>query len=59
MKVDSLICARWLIPVEPENDVLEEHAIAVKDDKIVDILPSEMQYRFTRLPSNTNWTIMP
>ena len=41
MKVDSLICARWLIPVEPENDVLEEHAIAVKDDKIVDILPSE------------------
>lgn len=41
MKVDSLICARWLIPVETENDVLEEHAIAIKDDKIVDILPAE------------------
>ena len=41
MKVDTQICAPWLIPVEPENVVLEDHAIVIKDDIIVDILPRD------------------
>ena len=41
MKVDTLISAPWVIPVEPENQVLEEHAIVIKEGKIVDILPSD------------------
>lgn len=39
MQVDNLITARWIIPVEPEQQVLEQHAIAVNDGRIVDVLP--------------------
>ncbi|MFT7458221.1 MAG: 5-methylthioadenosine/S-adenosylhomocysteine deaminase [Planctomycetota bacterium] len=42
MKVDTLIFAAWVIPVEPANKVLEEHAIAIKDGKIVGILASDI-----------------
>jgi 5-methylthioadenosine/S-adenosylhomocysteine deaminase len=41
VKVDTLISAPWVIPVEPENKVLEDHAIVIKEGKIVDILPSD------------------
>src|SRR5699024_74757 len=37
--VDQLIEARWVIPVEPDAVVLEHHAVAVKDDSIVAVLP--------------------
>ena len=39
MTVDSLIIARWVIPVEPDGSVLEDYALAIVDGKIVDILP--------------------
>lgn len=39
--VDSLIHAQWIIPVNTTNQVLSNHAIAVKDGLIVDILDSE------------------
>jgi 5-methylthioadenosine/S-adenosylhomocysteine deaminase len=38
--IDALIKARWIIPVVPENTVLERHAIAVRDGSIIDILPA-------------------
>jgi 5-methylthioadenosine/S-adenosylhomocysteine deaminase len=41
VNVDTLISAPWVIPVEPENKVLEDHAIVIKEGKIVDILPSD------------------
>jgi 5-methylthioadenosine/S-adenosylhomocysteine deaminase len=34
---DLVIQPRWLIPVVPENVVLEQHAIVISKDKIVDI----------------------
>jgi 5-methylthioadenosine/S-adenosylhomocysteine deaminase len=37
--VDLLIEARWVVPVEPHNVVLEEHAVAIDADRIVAILP--------------------
>jgi 5-methylthioadenosine/S-adenosylhomocysteine deaminase len=37
--IDTLIHARWVIPVEPANTVLEDHAIAVHDGRILDVLP--------------------
>lgn len=40
MNIDTLITARWIIPVEPENTVLENHAIAINDGRIVAILPA-------------------
>jgi 5-methylthioadenosine/S-adenosylhomocysteine deaminase len=39
--IDALIKARWIIPVVPENTVLEQHAIAVRDGAILDILPAD------------------
>ncbi len=38
--IDLLLHARWVIPVEPENAVYPGHAVAIRDDRIVDILPS-------------------
>ncbi|HEX5055214.1 MAG TPA: TRZ/ATZ family hydrolase [Gammaproteobacteria bacterium] len=40
-QIDALIKARWIIPVVPENTVLEHHAIAVRNGSIIDILPAE------------------
>ena len=39
-RVDTLIYAGWIIPVEPANVIYEHHALAIKDDKIVGIVPS-------------------
>ncbi len=39
MQVDTLITARWIIPVIPAT-VLNDHAIAIRDGKIVAILPT-------------------
>lgn len=38
---DLVIEARWLIPVDPPNVVLQDHAVAVSADRIVAVLPSE------------------
>ena len=37
--IDLLIEARWVIPVEPHGAVLENHAVAVRDGAIVEVLP--------------------
>jgi len=39
--IDTLIHARWVIPVEPANVVLEHHAIAVHDGRILEVLTSD------------------
>ncbi len=38
--IDTLIHARWIIPVEPERSVLEHHALAVDKGRIVALLDS-------------------
>jgi 5-methylthioadenosine/S-adenosylhomocysteine deaminase len=46
--VDTLITARWIIPIEPFGTVLERHAIAVRDGRIVAVLPEKQALeRFT------------
>jgi 5-methylthioadenosine/S-adenosylhomocysteine deaminase len=37
--VDLLITARWVVPVQPDRVVLEDHAVAVHEGSIVDVLP--------------------
>ena len=39
MQVDSLIHARWVIPVEPEAEVYEHYSIVIDNARIVDLLP--------------------
>lgn len=43
--LDMLIYAGWIIPVEPENVVYEQHALGIQDGKIVAILPSNEAVR--------------
>jgi 5-methylthioadenosine/S-adenosylhomocysteine deaminase len=37
--VDTLLEARWVIPVEPHGVVLDHHAVALAGDTIVELLP--------------------
>ena len=38
--VDSLINARWIIPVSGDERLLDHHSVAIKDGDIIDILPT-------------------
>ena len=39
--VDTLIHARWIIPIEPEHTVYENYSLAIYAGKILDLLPTE------------------
>jgi len=48
MFVDTLIHARWIIPVEPESVTYEYHTLVINEGKIIDLLPtSEAKQRYT------------
>lgn len=55
---DTIISARWIIPVEPEGVVLSGHSVVVRDGKIAALLPaSDAAARFqaaehVRLPEH-------
>ncbi|MEJ2059543.1 MAG: TRZ/ATZ family hydrolase [Gammaproteobacteria bacterium] len=40
-KVDTLLHARWVIPVEPAGTVFEHHSVAIHEGLIVEILDTE------------------
>ncbi len=37
--VATLLNARWIVPVEPEGQVLDHHALIIQDGRILDLLP--------------------
>ena len=37
VKVDLIICARWICPIVPHNVLLEKHAVVIQAGKIIDI----------------------
>ena len=39
--VDTLVQARWVIPVEPAGAVLEHHSVAIEGGNIRDVFPTE------------------
>jgi len=39
--VETIIHAKWIIPIVPEEIILNLHCLVIDQDKIVDILPSE------------------
>lgn len=39
--IATLINARWIIPVEPDGLILEHHALAIQDGRIVALLPQD------------------
>ena len=36
---DTLIAPRWTVPGEPGGEVFEDHAVAISDGRILDVLP--------------------
>lgn len=50
--IDLLVFPKWLVPIEPEGVALVEHALAVRDGRIVDILPAAFA-RQTYQPADT------
>ena len=40
-QVDALLHARWIVPVDDEQSILEHHSIAIHQGKILDILPTD------------------
>ncbi len=60
--VDLLIQARWVIPVEPDDTVLQHHAVAVRDGVIVDVVPQEVaneRFRSERTVSLPEHVLIP
>ncbi len=43
--IDLLIEPRWLIPVETQGVVLEDHAVAVSAGNILDVLPAQVAHQ--------------
>lgn len=41
MKIDLLLFARWILPIEPQGLLLEDHAIAIHDGRIEALLPAD------------------
>jgi 5-methylthioadenosine/S-adenosylhomocysteine deaminase len=42
MIVDTLIHARWIIPVEPQSVIYEHHTLVVDGGRIIDLLPTHL-----------------
>ncbi len=40
LHVDTLLHARWVVPVEPENQVLDNHTVAIAAGRIAAVLPT-------------------
>lgn len=62
MIIDTLILARWLLPIAPEHVILENHAVAIQADKIIDVLPIEIatqKYQAKKLLDRSSHVVMP
>lgn len=54
MQVDTIINARWIIPVEPDEVILEHHALVIHEGNILDILPQQQaQQKYQALQTET------
>jgi 5-methylthioadenosine/S-adenosylhomocysteine deaminase len=62
MKVDTLLHARWVIPVEPENVVYENYSLVINHGQIIDLLPTtdaNQQYHATTVENLTQHALIP
>lgn len=62
MIVDTLIHARWIIPVEPESVTYEHHTLVIDSGKIIDLLPTglaKQKYQGTTTENLENHALLP
>ncbi len=60
--VDTLINARWIIPVEPDAITHENYSLAIADGKIIDVLPTALaqeKYHGTHTENLPNHALLP
>jgi len=60
--VDTLIHARWVLPIIPRRQLLENHSIAVHQGKIIDILTTDnakQRYQAKNQIERKNHVLMP
>ena len=60
--IDTLINARWVIPVEPDGLTLDHHSIAIHSGKIVEVLPTKdaaKNYRATETADLKTHAVIP
>lgn len=60
--IDQLIHARWVLPIAPNNIVLEHHSIAIDKGKIIAVLPTQLaekQYEAKEVQHRPTHAIMP
>jgi len=51
--LDSVIEARWVIPVEPSGKVLHQHAVVIRDKHILEIIPiHEAREKYKKAPTH-------
>lgn len=61
-QVDTIIKARWIIPVDDSKQILENHALVINHGHILDISPCEsveQQFNATELINLTGHAIIP
>jgi 5-methylthioadenosine/S-adenosylhomocysteine deaminase len=62
LTIDTLINARWVIPVEPDGQTLDQHSVAVHGGKIVEVLftkDATKKYRATETVDLPNHAVIP
>jgi 5-methylthioadenosine/S-adenosylhomocysteine deaminase len=60
--ISTLINARWVLPIAPENAILENHAIAVNGNKIIDVCPidnAKQRYSAQTVIDRLSHVVMP
>ena len=60
--VDTLIHARWVIPVEPESVTYENHSLVIDKGRILDLLPTNLakqKYQATNTEILDSHALMP
>ncbi|NOS75894.1 MAG: TRZ/ATZ family hydrolase [Methyloglobulus sp.] len=62
MIVDTLIHARWIIPVEPESVTYENHSLVIDKGRIIDLLPTDTakhKYQGTTTENLSSHALLP
>lgn len=53
--IDTLLHARWVIPVDEQQSCLQHHSIAIHDGIIIDILPTESAHECYEAESESSY----
>ena len=55
--IETLIQARWVVPIVPRNQVLDHHSIAIDHGKIIDVLPTSSAEKKYSAKKASEWIV--